>query len=883
MPYIVRAAEADPRGPLGGKARALAALARANLPIPPWFVLTPAAVQASLTATQREALAAGGAIRTIFQQLHPCPAVQSELTVALAALCPNGETVAVRSSASDEDGAQHSFAGQLDSFLFVPPSEVAAKVVAVWQSGFSERILAYRREHGLAPVPHPPAVLVQRMVHADVAGVAFGADPVTGRRGVAVVSAVYGLGTALVSGECDADTFHIDRDGQIIQRSIAVKRVAHRPAVGSTEGVESVAVPDDKARLPALSDEQVRAVAELARRTSRFFGRPQDIEWAIADGRLELLQSRPITSLAAVADPDGIVDLWDNSNIAESYNGITTPLTFSFARRAYEEVYRQFCRILRVPAARIAHSDDIFRRMLGLIRGRIYYNLLNWYRALALLPGFTVNRRFMEQMMGVKEGLPESVAAELSRAGWRARLTDGFRLLGTVGALIGNHLFLGRTIRRFYRRLDAALGTRRPDLDRLRPEELAAYYRDLERQLLTRWDAPLINDFFAMIFFGVLRRLTEKWCGDPGLHNDLLCGEGSLISAEPARRVRELARIAAASSELTAALREGSLSAIEALMDQAPGFRVLYQEYRERFGDRCLEELKLESLTLHDDPLVLLRSVGQMVQHTATEIEQTAVHENGQRRAAEQRAKQALGLRPLRRLLFGWVLNNARARVRDRENLRFERTRLFGRVRMIFVELGRKFHALDLLDDPRDVFYLELNEILGFIDGTATCADLRGLVALRRAEFQRYQKMEPPAERFQTHGIVHQGNRFQGDRPMDEVQGERRQGLGCCPGVVQGPVRVIDDPRTARLQRGEILVAERTDPGWILLFPAAAGLLVERGSLLSHSAIVAREMGIPAIVAISGVTRWLRDGDQVELNGATGVVTRLGGAGSQRG
>lgn len=236
----------------------------------------------------------------------------------------------------------------------------------------------------------------------------------------------------------------------------------------------------------------------------------------------------------------------------------------------------------------------------------------------------------------------------------------------------------------------------------------------------------------------------------------------------------------------------------------------------------------------------------------------------------------ALRWRPLRQLLFGWVAANARARVRDRENLRFERTRLFGRVRQIFVELGRKLHALDVLAEPRDVFYLEVNEVLGFLDGTASTTDLKGLVALRRTEFERYRKETPPADRFETRGVVHQGNSFQGKPAAVEADGETRRGLGCCPGVVRGPVRVVTDPRGVDLRQGEILVAERTDPGWIMLFPSAAGLLVERGSLLSHSAIVGGELGLPAVVSVAGVTRWLRDGDEVEMDGGSGVVTRIG-------
>jgi rifampicin phosphotransferase len=886
MKYVIRCHEADVEAPLGGKARALAALRETGLPIPGWFVLRPEAFHDSMTAEDRLTFADigdGAALNSIIDGLSPSAAVKVELAEAVAELCPDGAPVAVRSSASDEDGAQHSFAGQLDSFLFVPPEDVATKVAAVWRSGIGERILAYRRERNLGTTPRPPAVLLQRMVRADVAGVAFGADPVSGRRRLAVVSAVFGLGTALVSGDADADTYHVDIDGTIVERAIAYKRSAHRAAPGCGEGIVALTVPAEQARRPALTDEQVKAVANLVRSAGRHFGRPQDVEWAIEDGKLYLLQSRPITSLTRTVDPDGTINVWDNSNIAESYNGVTTPLTFSFARRAYEEVYRQFCRILRVPEAKITASANVFRHMLGLIQGCVYYNLLNWYRLISMLPGFQVNRGFMEQMMGVKERLPDHLIQEMLPATLGERIKDHFRLAGSMLALVRNQIGIGRQIRAFYRRLDSALGVGRPDLEHYRPDELVAYYRDLETQLLTRWDAPLINDFLAMIFYGLLGNLTRQWCSDSEgtLQNDLLCGEGGMVSAEPAIRVRELANVAAKYPDLMAALCDAPLHIVLSEIGHIPAFRDLYEEYLERFGDRCLEELKLESPTLFDDPLTLMRSVGQLARHVAAGGVQPPVSLEAEiRRAAEVRVHASLRWRPLRHFLFGRVLRNARARVRDRENLRFERTRLFGRVRLIMLELGRKFHALDLIEQPRDVFYLEVEECLGHVAGTGTTTDLRGLVVLRKSEFERYRQLPPPADRFMTFGAVHEGNSFQGKAVAapQPPQGDRLKGLGCCPGVVRGRARVITDPRGATLKMGEILVAQRTDPGWIMLFPSAAGLIVEHGSLLSHSAIVAREMGIPAVVSLTGVTRWLRDGDLVELDGSTGVVVRLAGA-----
>src|SRR3990172_10222081 len=426
MRYIIHPKDHTDSERLGGKAAALAAVQRADLPVPPWFVLAPEAFYESRNRVERRALeapASDDTLRSLVEGPTSGDEVRLQLAGALAELCPNGERVAVRSSACDEDGVRHSFAGQLDSFLFVHHGEVASKVAAVWRSVFSERVLAYRREHGLDLIAHPPAVLIQRMVNAERSGVAFGADPVSGGRGVTVVAALYGLGTALVSGECEADTYHVDREGRIIKREIAEKRLAHREDPTGPEGLRLVEISGEDGKRPALDDDQIRAVAELARRTGRHLGRPQDIEWAIEDGRLYLLQSPPITSLSRMGDPDGALNLWDNSNIAESYGGVTTPLTFSFARLVYEEVYRQFCRLMRVPPATIAAHSVTFRRMLGLIRGRVYYNLLNWYRLLSVLPGFTVNRRFMEQMMGVREGLPESLLAQFPPPTWPTLLT----------------------------------------------------------------------------------------------------------------------------------------------------------------------------------------------------------------------------------------------------------------------------------------------------------------------------------------------------------------------------------------------------------------------------------------------------------------------------
>ncbi|MCZ7563209.1 MAG: PEP-utilizing enzyme [Burkholderiales bacterium] len=867
---------------VGGKAAALNALARAEFPVPRWFAVRPEAFRASLPPEAAAALDQAGnwdAARAVLGAVAMPRRLLDEIETWLMRL-GGADRVAVRSSAIDEDSSGHSFAGQLESFLYVPREAVPARIVDVWRSAFTERVLAYRREHGLALAPRAPGVLVQAMVDADAAGVAFSADPVSGARAVRVVSAVFGLGTALVSGEADADTWRIGRDGAIRARAIATKRIEHRIDAAAPAGVSAHEVDADRAAAPAIADDLAVEVARLAARAEHHFGRPQDIEWAVRGAKVYLLQSRPITTLAALADPEGERIIWDNSNIVESYGGVTSPFTYSFARRAYEEVYREFCRLMGVPRWRIESNRRTFRNMLGLIRGRVYYNLNSWYRTLALLPGYRTNRRFMEQMMGVRESIPEqladALAASVGGASRLARAGDALLLARTVAGLVYNHLTVGRRISAFHARLERVLAEPPAPLADMRIEELVAHYRDLERRLLTRWDAPLVNDFLAMIFYGVLRRLTQKWCGDADgtLQNNLLCGEGGMVSAEPARLVREMAETAAEEPELARFLAEAPADELVRGLARFPAFRVRFDAYVARFGDRCLEELKLESPSLHEDPTTLLRSVASYARRGLGGERASAV-ERRMRATAEEEVGVRLRDAPLRRTVFRWVLANARARVRDRENLRFERTRVFGRVRAIALELGRRLAALDRLEAPRDVFFLEVEELLGFVEGTATAVDLAALARVRKSEFARFAELPPPADRFETTGAVHQGNAFAAAHAPPAAGGDVVRGTGACPGVVRARVRVVHDPRNAALEHGEILVARYTDPGWIVLFPSCAGLLVERGSLLSHSAIVAREMAIPAIVGLAGVTHWLATGDLVEMDGTTGTVRKV--------
>jgi len=732
------------------------------------------------------------------------------LSAALQLLGPG--PFAVRSSAHAEDGHDHSFAGQFESFLNITSENVPEFIEKVRHSGCSDRIKTYTSSHEIDG-SSPLSVIVQAMIPARAAGVAFGADPVTGERDVTLVSATPGLGEALVSGEVDADSWRISRNGDVLSKKL---------------------VQEDA---PTLTPGELTRIVALCHSCNFLFDRPQDIEWALApDGQLWLVQSRAITTLAGLPDPADDLIVWDNSNIAESYGGVTTPLTYSFAARIYEHVYREFCKLLGVPRWKIRKHDDVFPQMLGLVRGRVYYNLVSWYRVLALLPGFQLNRRFMEQMMGVKTAMPDEVVgkiiAQTRTSPWRDRLA----LIGTTFGLIRSHRRLPQQIKLFYQRLNDSLQLETP-LAQLRGEELVAHYQELEKRLLQKWDAPLVNDFFAMIFYGVLGKLCSNWLHDQNgtLQNELLQDSGDIISARPPRLIKEMAELVRPHPNLARLLADQKASRSSKLraVRDFPALQKKLTAYLDEFGDRCLEELKLESATVVDDPGPLLSSIGGFALREPAPPQEVI-------------PPKIKLTNPFKKLLFNWVLKHTRARIRDRENLRFERTRVFGRVRQILRELGGRLATDGQLDSPDEVFHLRLDEALATFNHTAITHNLRGLVAARREEFARYHDQPAPPDRFSCRGALHRQKTFTDEtQTPTETEGDF-QGVGACSGIVRGPVRVVTNPREASLEPGEILVATQTDPGWVVLFPAASGLLVERGSLLSHSAIVARELQLPA-------------------------------------
>ena len=832
---VVAAGESE----VGGKALGLARLRAAGARVPDFLVVAPADDER--------------------------PGFAEALRLALPGLGPG--PYAVRSSMVGEDGGVHSFAGQLESFLGArDAAEVEAAVGRCRESGGSARALAYRAKAGLAGAPRV-AVIVQRQVAARVAGVVFTADPATGRRDVARISASFGLGEGVVSGRLEADEFGYVRGRGVSFRHLAPKtrRVEADPAQG---GTRVVSCPEPERGAPCLSESELRDLAEESFRIAFLFGEPLDIEWARDDAGLHLLQARPLVGAAPERR------LFDNSNIQESFCGVTSPLSFSFAAASYASVYEQTARVLGVGEATLAALRPVYGRLLASIRGRVYYDLGSWYEALRVLPTFRRNKADMEKMMGVDRPV-DLVPDDCVTRGQGLRRLPGLLWLGA--RLAFRLARLPGEVPRWLSAFEATL--RRVDREHLRqrtPTELLAAIVTLRRELLERWHVPILNDIAVMRSTGRLRRLLEGLGGDVEARlAGLLGGVQGREALEPTRLLLAMARRARADAALGAALREGPPSQALAHARRASvEFSAALDLYLDRYGDRCIGELKLESVSPRQDPSSLVPTLRLYLDRD--DLDPDTLRERDHDRLAYAEVLVRSSLPFLRRASLSRRLAAARGAIARREALRLARTRVFGLHRDLYRALGARLVQGGALDGEDDVFFLTTHEVAAYVEGRSATTDLRALVGLRRTEQAAHETVAMP-HRIETCGLVYRpGPYADPDGPAGEAPSGALRGLGCQPGVVEAPVRLVRSAEeAAEGLAGRILVALRTDPGWTPLFPAVRGLLVERGSALSHSAVVARELGLPTIVGIPGLMDALRDGERVRMDGATGVVERL--------
>ena len=883
---------------VGGKAANLGALLAAGLPVPPGFCLTTAlydqAAEAAglgpvledLAASPRPGLGSdpGREWRQPEELEGPEPersgsalaqAARARLTnaaVPAAALDAVREAyarmgdhvpVAVRSSATAEDLPDVSFAGQQDTYLDVVGAEALWDAVRrCWASLWTDRAVAYREAHGIDHRTVSMAVVVQEMVDAAVSGVVFTANPVTGRRGESVIDAAPGLGAALVGGTVNPDQWVVDvAAGAILRRSSASGRAGGN---GTS--------PSDGGSGPCLTDSQVLAVAALGARAEGRDGQPQDVEWSMdRRGQILLVQSRPITTLYPLPEPDRPPDGVRAYLCASLLQGITRPLT-PMGLSMFDVVLARYQPPGGGPAPfRYAHPGlRLYMDITGALASKGGRALFSGAMRVADARSVVLLQRLMAD--------PRFPEAE----GWSPRSLLGvYRSMPQLRALpqVVVALFRPDAARERSRRGELAV---RRTVDALPAhatalERLDLVERVLDEQLMTAVMEQLPPAVAGYVWFGIARALLGRLArrGElpavlRGLPNNVttdmdleLWRTATVLRDDPASA--SLLR-ATAPQEIAQRYTEGTL----------PGTaQAALRQFLASYGHRAVAEIDLGAPRWSDDPTHIVNVLANYLRLGDPDLapDRQFARAAGEAEAmAAELAKRAGAPRRLRGRAVAYGLRRARAAAGMREQPKFAFILVLAGLRGQVRAVGEDLAAAGRIDEPEDVFFLDLIEARVGVRG----ADLHEIVTERRRTYEHEMRRRHVPRLLLSDGTdVEAAIAADAAASPDAAQlpPGTLAGAPASAGSVTARARVVLDPASAHLEPGEILVAPSTDPGWTPLFLTAGGLVMEMGGAMSHGAVVAREYGLPAVVGVPDATTRIRTGETITVDGAAGTVT----------
>ena len=827
---------------VGGKGLNLGKLTRAEFPVPKGFCVTTDAYRLSVQGLSEQN-------ESSVKDIELSPELIAEIHAAREKL--QTTTVAVRSSATAEDLAEASFAGQQDTFLNVTPDELLDALKACWASLWSERAIIYRQTQKIADEGLAMAVVIQEMCKADVSGVLFTAAPFN--ENASIIESNWGLGESVVSGAITPDSFHVSREtSEVLERNVATKH-----EMVTAAGVSEV--PATQQEVPSLTDAQLKELAQLGMRVETYYGQPMDIEWALADGQFLLLQSRHITTPPEQAYPTSEIDketvekvrqeeiqilearaevhgtVWCHHNLAEV---LPAPLPMTWA------VMKEFMsgagglgkayRGLGFHPSERVNNDGI----LDLICGRIYVNLNR--EAELYFESFP----FVHDFNALKQNPQEAMYAQARPDITKSRASFWFKL----------PLHIIRMSR-----AEMRLRQCRADFDRLLTEEVfPAFqaeveaerdisYSDLtDAELVTKfeeWRAKTLDDFAPKVLTATLLAGFSLQRLEAALQKCLNEKDAKILVSR---------LISGISGNLT-------VETNEKLQKVATGDLPL-TDFLKDYGHRAINEFELSQPRWREDSTYLEQIVASFQQENAgtTLSKDDGVKQQiEQRESAERELAASLSNKTGLRKQIESELDFTRRYMPFRETAKFYLMLGYEQVRRALLELDRRYQL------NGGIFYLVPDELRQLINGEA----FGDVIATRKTKRELMLQIEVP-------DVIFSDALDQIGTSMSIEAADTYTGVGVSAGVATGPARVLLTPSDARpSDRDYILVCPSTDPAWTPLFLQAAGLVMERGGILSHGAVVAREYGVPAVVNIPNATRRIADGQMLQIDGNQGTIS----------
>lgn len=789
----------------------------------------------------------------------------------------NNGPIMVRSSALGEDSGDSSFAGQLDSFITEgTDKEILDSVLACWASYWSERALIYQN---LKKVElQGMGIAIQEMVKPTVAGVLFTRNPNHASKPEMLLEYCFGHAEELVSGQITPGAISIHRDTKAIDVISHPDQIDYKKEEHALKGDES----------------WINALFEIAKKLEDEHNAPVDIEWAVnSDKEVKIVQSRPITQLHDIKeDTNHKLVHWSNVNVNENYPKPICPLLYSVARQSFYHYFRDLGRSFGIRESRLIEHEYYLKNIIGSHGGRMYYNMTSIHSCIQLMPFGKKLSGYFNNFVGDPRSKTEGIEDKASETPFEI-LVQVYEVLLIIFTTLATFLFIPFRIKSLEDEVDTHLKKCQSAPGKGKADQhLKECYNGFLKIRFLSWRKASLADSLAMFAYGLLGTFLKRYVENSDIKkNSLLQGIPNLVSSVPPEKIWELSKQIRSSNELKELFEKESKDIYTELQEnkQYVSFKTSLDDFLMNWGHRCSGELMLTEPNFQEDPATFLDTLKGYIRAEVESPKEVIAKKTKERERiilATIDELQGEGLDqffwPIKTLFFRAVLAATAQGIRYRERVRLKQAMIYGAFRQTLLKLSHRMVNKNILKNEDDIFYLSYQEIAHYVAGAEMLPNsLSEIARERKEEHEKVSKLSPP-----DHFYLPEGEYFES---MENVVLEKREsnssvkaddktlvGLAACGGTKQGRVKHLNSALEAKeLTPGDILLTKQTDPGWATVFPLISALVIERGGMLSHGAIVAREFGIPAVVGVENATTRIKDESEILVDGNNGAVRLL--------
>ena len=699
---------------------------------------------------------------------------------------------AVRSSSSLEDGFKKSYAGHFKTELGIK---------------FDDLKEAWIKVKDALPMDDQSGIIIQEFIPGDYSGVIF----IDLELKKASINALDGICKSVVEGWDCEQYYYSDwkLENKYVKNSYDCLAFVNNEIIKKT--VNS-----------SLRKEYLKKVVKESIKIAKHFKVPQDIEWTFKNNKLYILQSRPISRSIWTHSNNNM--LFDSANIGESYSGIVLPITSSFAKKLYKDVYINSLLKSGVEEKKILTNSKIFDELIDTVYGRMYYRMDNWYRMMAMIPGFDRNNKNLKNMLSLN--FDEKFDLSNYKPSFFLKLTYYPRILFKF-------IFFDKIMKRFHKEVESTIvEAANWNYKELSIKKAQYYINFLLNGIIKKWYLTIENDTMMMTLYGKLSKGINKKS-----HQKLL--DFKSVSTKQVNQLSLLSKELCKDIQIKKSLEEKNSTSFKKYMRRNFEANKLFNSYINKFGGRFANESKLETRDINED----FDSLSDLL------LTYSTMNTNLKESANKSET------------FFEGLFKKFASR---REDFRLLRANMFGVFRKLSISIGKEYVKKGLIKNSDDIFYLDFEDI----DGTIKMDDIDfSKINIRKKEYNFFKTFQPPSHFKVANGIW--------PSLFDSKVDQSNSGIGASRGKVTGRAVVLEEFSIPEKDSFDILITRRTDPGWTSLMAISKGIVVEHGGILSHASIVARELGIPAVIGIKNACKRFKTGDTIFVDGDKGVVEEI--------